>query len=571
MVEPDVVDFVVVGSGFGGSVSALRLAEKGYRVLVLERGKRFGDQDFARSNWSVGKYLWAPALGCRGILEMSLLRDVLVLHGAGVGGGSLGYANVLLEPGDSLFEAPGWRHLADWQALLRPHYATARRMLGVAQNPRLWPADDVLRQIADKAGCGDSFQATPVGVYFGEPGVEHPDPYFGGSGPARAGCIHCGGCMVGCRHNAKNTLTKNYLYFAERLGARIAAECEAVDLQPMHEGLAGARYAVTYRRRARWGKARTARVLTRNVVLAAGVLGTLSLLFHCREVSRTLPALSPHLGSNVRTNGEELLGVTARGRDLDYSEGVAITSIFAPNATTRIEPVRYPAGSSLMMLLSAPLVEGGSYLGRRLVRLVREIARRPMDFLHAHFGGHWAERTTILLVMQTEDHHLRLGRGRSVLTLFRRGLVVRPGAGEGVPAELSIGHEVTREFARRMVGIPQGAVNESLLNIATTAHILGGCPMGESAAEGVVNSKGEVHGYPGLFVVDGSVVPANPGVNPSLTITALAEYFMSAIAANSPRATVGKAAPGIATAVLSAAGKAGIQSPQAGSVSIREG
>jgi cholesterol oxidase len=523
-----------VGSGFGGSVSALRLAEKGYRVLVLERGKRFGDQDFARSNWSVGKYLWAPALGCRGILEMTLLRDVLVLHGAGVGGGSLGYANVLIEPGDALFDASGWRHLQDWRTVLRPHYATARRMLGVTPNPREWPADYVLRQIADEAGCGDSYQLTPVGVYFGEPGVEHPDPYFGGSGPPRAGCTHCGGCMVGCRQNAKNTLTKNYLYFAERLGARISAECEVDEIRPLYASDGGARYAVAYRSRTRWGSGRRERVLARNVVLAAGVLGTLALLFRCREVSRTLPALSARLGESVRTNDEELLGVTAHGREVDYSQGVAITSIFAPDAKTRVEPVRYPAGSSLMMLLSAPLVEGGAHLGQRAVRLLREIMRRPGEFLRAHFGGRWAERTTILLVMQTEDHHLRLGLGRSILTLFRKGLVVQPGAGEGVPAALGIGHHVTREFARRVSGSPQGAVNESLLNIATTAHILGGCPMGRSAEEGVVNSRGEVHGYPGLYVVDGSVVPANPGVNPSLTITALAEFFMSGIAPRLP-------------------------------------
>jgi cholesterol oxidase len=532
-VGPEVVDFVVVGSGFGGSVSALRLAEKGYRVLVVERGRRFADQDFARSSWSVRKYLWAPALGCHGILEMTLLRDVLVLHGAGVGGGSLGYANVLLEPGEELFRAPGWRNLGDWESLLRPHYRMASKMLGAATNPRAWPADEVLRGLAEESGHGDTLQPTPVGVYFGEPGVEQPDPYFDGSGPARSGCTHCGGCLVGCRENAKNSLTKNYLYLAERLGVEILPECEVTGLRALGGGDRGGRYSVTLRGLDGSSGEQTREVRAANVVVAAGVLGTLGLLLRSRDIVKTLPGISPRLGENVRTNDEELLGVTARRHDVDYSKGVSITSVYAPDETTRIEPVRYPADSSLMMLLSAPLVDGGRSVGQRAVRLVREIVRHPLDFLRSHVGGRWAERTTILLVMQTEDHHLRLGLGRSLLTLFRRRLVVLPGAGEGVPVGLRVGHEVTQEFARRTGGVPQGAVNESLLNIATTAHILGGCPMGASAAEGVINSRGEVHNYPGLYVVDGSVVPANPGVNPSLTITALAEYFMSCIAPKS--------------------------------------
>jgi cholesterol oxidase len=524
----EVYDFVVIGSGFGGSVSALRLVEKGYRVLVVERGGRFGDQDFPRTNWSVRRYLWAPELGCRGIMQMTLLRDVLVLHGAGVGGGSLGYANVLLEPPDGMFQAPGWSDLEDWRSLLRPHYATARTMLGAAANPHTWPADAFLKQLADDSATGKTFEPVPVGVFFGEAGVESPDPYFGGRGPARRGCTHCGGCLVGCRENAKNTLVKNYLYFAERLGVEILADTEVTGLRAVGGG--HGRYALRLRQGVGRGR-RTRDVRAHSVVVSAGVLGTLALLMQARDVAKTLPAISARLGSNVRTNDEELLGVTARGREVDYSKGVAITSVYAPDPATRVEPVRYPAGSSLIMLLAAPLVEGGREIVTRAARLLGVLARHPRDVLRTYLGGGWAERTTILLVMQMKDHHLRLGLGRSLLTLFRKRLVVLPEAGEGVPTVLGIGHEVTRAFARLADGVPLGAVNESLLNIATTAHILGGCPMGRSADEGVINSKGEVHNYPGLYVADGSVVPANPGVNPSLTIAALTEYFMSCIPA----------------------------------------
>ncbi len=526
-------DFVIVGSGFGGSVTAMRLAERGHRVLVLERGKRFRDEDFAPSTWHARRYLWAPALRCFGILQVSPFRDVWVLHGCGVGGGSLGYANVLMQPTDALFDAPAWRDLADWKTILTPHFATAKRMLGVAPNPRLWPADRVLKQIADDLGTGDSFSPTPVGAFFGEPGCEGEevdDPYFDGAGPTRRGCIHCGGCMVGCRHNAKNTLPKNYLFFAEQHGAEIRSECLVRDIRPLGDGQEdGARYAVEYRRSTALLSRRTTTVRARNVIVAAGALGTLRLLFRCRDVTRSLPALSSRLGDSVRTNSESILGSVSRPRDVDYSQGVAITSIINADAVTTVEPVRYPAGSSLMRFLSGPLTEGHTVLGRAL-RSLGQIFTRPVDFLRTHVVPGWAERATVLLVMQTVDNRMRLRLGRGLLTGFRRGLVSHPDAESEASGSPELGREVARSFAERTDGVLTGSINEGLFGVPMTAHILGGCPMGRDASRGVVDLDCAVHGYPGLFVVDGSIVPANPGVNPSLTITALAEYAAQRIA-----------------------------------------
>lgn len=531
MIAPqDSFDFVVIGSGFGGSVSAMRLTEKGYRVLVLERGKRYRDEDFAKSTWNVFKYLWAPALRCFGILQISGFRDVFVLHGSGVGGGSLGYANVLMEPSEAMYAAPAWRDLADWKAILRPHYDTARRMLGVERNPRLWPADETLRQIAQELGKEDTFQPTDVGTFFGEPGKEAPDPYFGGEGPPRRGCTHCGGCMVGCRHNAKNTLVKNYLYFAEKWGARVCPECDVRDVRPLPDGQPdGARYEVIYRRSTEWLLKPLKTVRARHVVFAAGALGTMRLLFRCRDVTRSLSNLSPRLGDMVRTNGEELLGSVRRPSQLDYSQGIAITSIFHADAVTAIEPVRYPKGSGLMKFLAGPLLESGRWFPVRFLKMLAHVSRHPLDFLHAQVRPGWAERATILLVMQTEDRRIRMRLGRSLFTLFQRNLVSKLEEGQAIPGKVDLGHRVARAFAQKTNGVAAGSIVEALLNIPMTAHLLGGCPMGRDAQSGVVDVKCQVYGYPGLYVVDGSIVPANPGINPSLTITALAEYAMSQI------------------------------------------
>jgi cholesterol oxidase len=533
---PHAFDFVIVGSGFGGSVSAMRLAEKGYRVAVLERGRRFRDEDFARSTWNMRRYLWAPTIGCYGILEISPFKDVFVLHGAGVGGGSLGYANVLTEPGESAFESAAWRRPIEWGRELRPHFATAKRMLGVATNPRLGPADQELQRIAAELGQATSFRPVPVGAFFGRPGeegVEVPDPYFGGTGPPRRGCQHCGACMVGCRHNAKNTLPKNYLYFAEQRGATIIAEATVRDVRPLQgHQQDGARYEVMYRRTTGWLHPQGEPLRARNVIISAGTLGTLRLLFRCRDRTGSLPGISARLGDQVRTNNEALLGSVARTESVDYSKGLAITSIFQADAITSIEPVRYPRGSSAMRLLAGPMIESGG-LPSRLGQAVLDVLSRPGDFLRTHVLPGWAQRTTIILAMQWEDNRMRLRPGRSVFTGYRRDLVSEPDGEAAIPPKIDIGHEVTRRFAARTNGIALGSINEGLFNIPMTAHILGGVPFGGTPAEGVIAADCQVHGYPGLYVIDGSIMPANPGVNPSLTITALAEYAMSRISGKS--------------------------------------
>lgn len=527
-------DYVIIGSGFGGSVSAMRLIEKGYRVLVMERGKRYRTQDFPKTNWNVSKYLWAPALRCFGILQISPLRDVFVLHGSGVGGGSLGYANVLMKPEDKFFEYPSWKHLVDWKSVLEPHYKTARRMLGVTHNPRSWPADEILEEIAQGLETEDTFHPTEVGVFFGQEnlseGQEVGDPYFGGEGPPRNTCIHCGGCMVGCRYNAKNTLDKNYLYLAEKYGALIWPECEARDIQPLPPNQAdGARYEVIYRSSTRWFARREQRIRAQNVVLSASSLGTTQLLFRCRDQTGSLPRISPRLGDLVRTNSEALLGATSRLKQIDFSKGIAITSIFNADDVTAIEPVRYSAGSSIMRFLASPLIETSESVAHHILLSLKNILTHPVDFLRTHILPGWAQRTTILLVMQTEDNCIRLRLGRDVFTLWRRRLVTRPADGKPIPTRIDIAHQVTRSFASTINGIPAGSVFEGMLNIPLTAHILGGCPFGRDDQEGVIGLDCQVHNYPGLYVVDGSIMPGNPGVNPSLTITALAEYAMSKV------------------------------------------
>ena len=521
-------DYVIIGSGFGGSVSAMRLTEKGYSVLVLERGKRYRDKDFATTNMKVWKYLWLPALRCFGILQISFLKGVMILHGSGVGGGSLGYANVLEVPSDHLFDNPSWRHLADWKNVLTPHYETARRMLGVTRNPRLWDIDPPLKEICEELGHGDTFRPTEVGVLFDPEGEEVPDPYFGGEGPPRTGCTHCGACMVGCRYNSKNTLVKNYLYFAEKRGAEVRPEAQVTDIRPLSpEQADGARYDVIYNRSTACLFNPKRRVRARNVVLSAGVLGTVKLLFQCRDVTRSLPNISQRAGELVRTNSEALLGVISRSRKVDYSKGIAITSIFYADEVTTVEPVRYPDGSSLMRMLVAPLISKGDRIPERFVRTLGEILRHPLNFLTTNVLPGWAYRTTILLVMQTVDNHTRLRLGRSLLTLYRSGLVSEPDAEHAINARIDVGHRVTRSLASKINGVAGGSVTENLLNTPMTAHIMGGCPFGQDAREGVIGLDCQVHNYPGLYVVDGSIMPGNPGVNPSLTITALAEYAMS--------------------------------------------
>ena len=528
----DILDFVIVGSGFGGSVSALRLTEKGYRVRVLERGKRFRDEDFARTNWNVRKALWAPALRCFGILQISPFRDVFVLHGSGVGGGSLGYANVLMEPGDEMFSAPAWSHLADWKSLLLPHYDTAKRMLGVAVNPRTWPADVLLKEIAGELGTADTWQPTPVGTFFGEPddeGEEVPDPYFGGEGPARAGCIHCGGCMVGCRYNAKNTLVKNYLYLAEKWGAEVEAEAEVRDIVPLPAGQPdGARYEVVYRSASALLFKGQRRIRTRNVIVVGGSAGHAAAAVPLPGRDR-LPA--PHLAA-ARRPGPHQQRVAAR-RHRARRHGGLLEGHRHHLHRPRRRHHHDRAGALLARVLddAAPDRSDHRHRQRPLEAGAVGVGNHfpPADFARTHFRSRWAQRTTIILAMQTDDTKLRFRFGRSLFTLFRRGLVSHPDPESGHPSAIEISRKVTRRFAEKIGGIPAGSINESLLGIPMTAHILGGCPFGTTAADGVVGLDCQVHNYPGLYAIDGSIVPANPGVNPSLTITALAEYAMSRV------------------------------------------
>ncbi|MFC1936554.1 GMC oxidoreductase [Chloroflexota bacterium] len=523
-------DFVIIGSGFGGSVSAMRLAEKGYSVLVLERGKLYKDEDFAKSNWIFWKYLYNPALRSFGVFQISFLSGMLIMHGAGVGGGSLGYANVLMEPEDKLFEAPAWKDLADWKQVLRPHYEAAKYMLGVMTNPFLGPADKNMQIIAEQIGVQETFAPTEVGVFFGEPGTEgkpFPDPFYGGKGPERHACNYCGGCMIGCRYNAKNTLPKNYLYFAEKWGTEIRSEAQVTDIRPLPEGESdGARYEVEYQRStALLFKGRQV-VRAKNVVLSAGVMGTLKLLFHCRDTTKSLKDISPNLGRIVRTNSEALTGAIARKTDIDYSQGIAIGSIIKADEVTRIEPTRYPAGSGLIRLLAWPLLNSDKPALNRIAQLLWIIISRPLDTIYGMLMPKWAERITILLTMQTEDNMMTVRYKRNLWSLFRKGLAAAGDDEFSVPTKIEIGHKVTHLLAEEMDGSPAGSIAESIFGMPTTAHIMGGCPMGHSAEEGVIGLDCQVFNYPGLYVVDGSIMPANPGINPSLTITALAEYAL---------------------------------------------
>jgi cholesterol oxidase len=520
-------DVVIIGSGFGGSVAALRLAEKGYTVGVLEAGRRFADHEFPRTSWRLRRFLWAPKLGCLGIQRIDLLRGagsgVLVLSGAGVGGGSLVYANTLYDPLPDCYADPQWKDITDWRAELAPHFEQAKRMLGVTTYQVETAADRAMRAVAGRMGVGHTFRPTPVGVYFGPPGDTVPDPYFGGAGPARAGCRHCGSCMTGCRHNAKNTLVKNYLWLAERMGAQVHPMTTVVAVRPAPSGRG---YEISTVRTGAWLAGRTRNVFTADeVVFAAGALGTQRLL-HRMKADGELPHLSPRLGALTRTNSEAILGAAvlpraARKRGLDFSHGVAITSSFHPDPRTHIEPVRYGKGANAMGLLQSALVDGGP---RRPLRWLGTILRPPWTYLRMLSVRRWSERTVIALVMQSLDNSLTLRLRRA--WYGRRRLVSGPGHGEPSPTWIPAGNEATRLLAEEIGGVPGGALTE-VFDIPVTAHILGGAAIGATAADGVVDAYHRVFGHPGLHVLDGAAVSANLGVNPSLTIAAQAERAVS--------------------------------------------
>ena len=509
-------DVVVVGSGFGGSVTALRATEKGYRVAVLEAGRRFDTNTLPRSSWQLRKFLWAPRLGLRGIQRITPLKDIAVLSGAGVGGGSLVYANTLYEPLAPFYTDPQWGHITDWRDELAPHYDQARRMLGVNEVPEDTPADAYIRRLADEMGVADTYHRTPVGVWFGEPGERVADPYFGGEGPDKVGCTHCGSCMVGCKVGAKNTLDRNYLYLAEKNGAVVHPDTQVTDLEP----LTGGGWRISTDRPGAVVRHRPRTFTAERVVLSAGVLGTVKLLLRLRDEGR-LPALSDRLGEVVRTNSEAIVGASARVAMPELTKGVAITSSIHPDAQTHIEPVRYPPRSNAMGLLTTVLVDGGGRVPRQ-ARFAAKVVRHPVAFARSLSVRRWSERSIILLVMQSRNNSISLRRNQR-LDLLMSG----PGHGEPNPTYLPVANEAARRTAAMLDGDPWGAWNETILDAPTTAHILGGCVIGDSPDSGVIDPYQRVYGYEGLSIADGSAISANLGVNPSLTITAMTERAMS--------------------------------------------
>jgi cholesterol oxidase len=524
-------DWIVIGSGFGGSVSALRLAEKGYSVLVLEQGQSFADEDYPKSNWNLRRWMWRPSLGMRGIFRMSFFRHVTVLSGVGVGGGSLVYANTLPSPQDAFYDAPAWADLADWKSELQHHYETALKMLGAQEVPFRTPADDALLEVAHEIGRERQVQAARVGVWFGESGKTVPDPYFGGRGPERTGCNHCGACMVGCRDGAKNTLDRNYLYLAQKLGVEIQANTRVTAVRPGssaadNDDLAsGAQPGPTtveaVQRLGAFRKQKQSWTADR-VVFAGGVMGSVELLLRMKNDPNGMPDLSPKLGEAVRTNSESLLGVLTSDTEQDHSKGVAIGSVMHVDDRTSLETVRYPAGSGLFRLLMAPHADGKNSI-RRFFGVGGKLLRQPLQWFKAYTVRDWAKQTVILLYMRSEEETMRLrlrllGGMQTVLT-----------DGVGPTAYMPEASGLAQMMARRLNGVIGCLLPETLFARPTTAHILGGCSMGKDADSGVIDVEHKLFGYPQFLVVDGSSISANPGVNPSLTITALAERAMSLV------------------------------------------
>jgi cholesterol oxidase len=521
-------DWVIVGSGFGGSVSAHRLTQKGYKVLVIEKGRRFGPEDFPKTNWDLKRWMWNPSIGLKGIFKMSFMKHMTVLHGVGVGGGSLVYANTLPTPKSEFFQSGSWSDLSDWEAELAPHYQTAKRMLGATPNPRMTKGDHVIKEIAKDIGREDHFHPTEVAVFFGEPNKKVADPFFDGEGPDRVGCTFCGACMTGCRVGAKNTLDKNYLYLAEKHGAEVAPETEVTAIRPRHAGGYRIETKTTF------DKTHAAEVTADRVILAGGVMGTMPLLLQMKEDPEGLPRLSDRVGDFVRSNSEALFGVVSPEKDTDFSKGVAITSILHTDDHSHIEPVRYGAGSGFFRTLLAPHAPGPTVLAR-MWGAFTAFARRPVLWLRALFVKDLAKQSQVLLYMRTIEGTLRMRLGREVRTGFRRGLVTEVDDPSQAPsAFMEEATELAEKFAEKVNGVPTTLMTETLLGVPSTAHILGGACMGASAETGVINAKHEVFNYPGLYVIDGSAISANPGVNPSLTITTLAERAMSLIPSKQP-------------------------------------
>lgn len=526
-------------------MAALRLREKGYSVTVVESGRRFADHEHARTSWDLRRYLWAPRLGCYGIQRVHRLPDVVLLAGAGVGGGSLNYANTLYVPPKAFFDDPQWAGITDWADELAPHYERAANMLGVVENPCRRTVEAVMEAVADEMGVGHTFGQTPVGVFFGrpapdgsltlEPGVTVPDPYFGGAGPARTGCTECGNCMVGCRVGAKNTLVKNYLALAERIGVRIAAMRTVVDIRPLDVRNPHSGYRVTTERTGGWLRKRRRSTTAGQIVVAAGTWGTQRLL-HRMRATGVLPRISARLGELTRTNSEALVGaMTTSVPHDDLTEGVAITTSFRPDDATHVENCRYGKGSNAMGLLATILVDGGGRAPRPL-RFAAQAARHPVEFARSLSVRRWSQRTAIVLVMQSLDNSITVSARRHRvlrhLGFNEIGLTSRQGHGRPNPAWIPVGHDVARRLARHLAAVTgtdvvaAGTIGD-VVNVPMTAHFIGGCPIGTSPQHGVIDPYHRLFGYAGIHVVDGSSISANLGVNPALTITAQAERAMS--------------------------------------------
>ncbi len=513
-------DVVIIGSGFGGSVSALRLAEKGWQVAVLEQGRQLDDAAMADAGSDAKKLAWLPALGLKGFFAQDVFRHVAIVRGIGVGGGSLVYAAVLLEPKASFYRDPVWRALShDWERELAPHYAAAKHMLGVAPNPYHGIQDDWLRGAAERMSAGETFDTVPQGVFFGDPSRLTPDPFFGGHGPARMGCNQCGRCITGCAYGAKNTLERNYLYFARQLGVRVHAERQVTHIEPRQGGGYVVHQKHPWDRRVSYAPMRANRV-----ILSAGALGTQEILFASRDRYRTLPKLPPSLGAHVRTNSEAIVGILANDETVDVTKGATISSHFYPDAHTHITQNRFPESYGFMKWYMGPLVDGD----RPFTRVLRTLGQwlvHPLASTRSVRARNWYKRISVLTVMQHADNELAFSYGRTLFRGFRHGLISRVTGGGRAPSYLPQANAAARAFAEASNGTPLNTVMESVGNLSVTAHILGGAVMASKPEEGVIDVNHQVFGYPGIYVVDGSAIPANVGVNPALTITALAERF----------------------------------------------
>ncbi len=523
----DHLDYIVVGSGFGGSVSAMRLAEKGYSVLVIEKGKRWRAGDFPKSNWNVRKYLWLPLLRCFGFQKLTFFREVFVISGVGVGGGSLVYANTHMMPRETFYTNPIWSHFKDWKSMLAPYFEKARFMLGSEKFTKEYEEDRVLKEVANDMGRGESYgRVDYVGVYLGDTN-QAVDPYFNGLGPKRRGCTECAGCMVGCRHDAKNTLDKNYLWFAENMfGARVMAETRVTKIESVPEG-----YRIHVESSTSWWRKRRRVYTSSGLVMSGGVLGTLDLLLRQKYVDKTLPNLSDKLGENLLTNSEMLSGVVAADRKLNH--GIAISSVFNPDDDTHIELCKFPDGSGAMTRL-AVMAAGNGPPPVRTLKMLGNMITQPWNFLRSVFNIQVAQRSIIFLIMQSLPNAMRMKLKRGI---FGAGLTMSNDLRQKVPSFIPIGQEALYRYAKKVNGVPHNAFSEVVFGLSSTAHILGGCPMGRNSGEGVVDDRFRVHNYDNFYILDGSVMPCNLGVNPSLTITALSEYAMDQVPTK-PGATI---------------------------------